>query len=302
MLKRKRGPSAGLKLGWILAVVCIATFPVAVAVHGTDSARTTVTHASDDVVYWAVIITTGAEDRDANDVCALTKVLTDNGWDVARMLWLNETAATKTAVLTVPFEWLVHCGADANDVILFFFSMHGDQIDDRPPLDEPDGRDEYLVPFDYDPDDPATAVFDDELSDSFASVASRHIAVIFEACHSGGMVDGTADLQGSGRVILMSASVTETSGSSLLLKRWLFPIHVTRGLAGAADGNGDGWVTAEESFYFARLPTTVHSLTTWLMLLLHPGVSPHLQHPQMADGYPSYEDAVGELPLVRLDR
>ena len=67
-----------------------------------------------------------------------------------------------------------------------------------------------------------------------------------------------------------------------------------------ADGNHDAVVTAEELFYFARLPTTLHSITTWVALFIHPFVRPHLQHPQLFDGYPSVSNNTTELPLLPL--
>ena len=81
---------------------------------------------------------------------------------------------------------------------------------------------------------------------------------------------------------------------------WLFPFYITYGLRGLADGNHDAVVTAEELFYFARLPTTLHSITTWVALFIHPFVRPHLQHPQLFDGYPSVSNNTTELPLLPL--
>ena len=189
---------------------------------------------------------------------------------------------------------------DEDDVVLFFFSMHGDQIDDKAPFDEPDGKDEYLVPFDYNQSDNNTALLDDELADAFRQLRANHIAIIVESCHSGGMVDGTMDLQQDGRVIMMSAAADETSGPLFLFNRWIFPFYVTQGLKGFADANNDDIVTAEEVFNFARLPTTLHSITTWIALFIHPFVQPHLQHPQLFDGYPTLFDNSAELPMLRL--
>jgi len=70
------------------------------------------------------------------------------------------------------------------------------------------------------------------------------------------------DFQQDGRVIMMSAAAYETSGLLVLLNRWLFPFYVNHGLKGFADANNGNIVTTEEVFYFACLPTTLHSITT----------------------------------------
>jgi hypothetical protein len=253
-----------------------------------------------DTNHWAILVTIGSKDRDAKEVQSLVEVLLDNGWNERNILQLVEEEATKENICTAPFEWLRENQADPNDVILFFFSMHGDQTDDKAPFDEPDGRDEYLVPFDYNQSDLTTALLDDELADAFGQLDMYHVAIIVESCHSGGMVDGSEDLQQDGRVILMSAAADETSGPLFLFNRWLFPFYTTHGLKGCADSDHDAIVTAEEVFYFARRPTTIHSITIWIALFIHPFVQPHLQHPQLFDGYPTISDNIDELPLLQL--
>ncbi|GAH09109.1 unnamed protein product, partial [marine sediment metagenome] len=41
--------------------------------------------------------------------------------------------------------------------------MHGNIIEDQPPLDEPDNYDEYLAPYDYDSENKSSYLLDDEL-------------------------------------------------------------------------------------------------------------------------------------------
>jgi len=252
-----------------------------------------------DTDYFAVIITVGNQKQDAKDSNELTTILTNNGWNEQNILYLIEEEATKESILTRPFEWLKEKNLNEDDVILFYFSMHGGQTNDQTPLDEPDNMDEYLVPYDYNATN-NNILLDDELHIAFSHLSTQTIAIIFEACNSGGMVDGTHDLQGTKRVILMSASTDETSGSSLLFKRWLFPHYLLKGLNGPADNNNDNIITAEEAYTYAKLPTTLHSITLWIQLFIHPFISPHLQHPQLFDGYPTITENTEDLPLIHL--
>jgi len=253
-----------------------------------------------DTQYWAVIIATGSETRDATDVNDLRTTLIGHGWKEGNIKLLIEEEATKEEILTTPFEWLNESGADADDVILFFFSMHGEQMEDQQPLDEPDGMDEYLIPYDYDRESGNNSMVDDELSVAFDGLRSRNIVIIFETCHSGGMVDGTEDLGKGGRVVLMSCAADESSGPLFIKKRWLFPYYLIKGMKGDADANGDGWVSAEESFYYAEIPTILRSSLLSLIFLLHPFVRLRPQHPQIYDGWPSQENSGAQLKLVNL--
>lgn len=79
-------------------------------------------------------------------------------------------------------EWLAQGGSEADAVRVFHFSGHGTYISDKNG-DEPDGRDECLVPYDF-----QTAGFltDDTLKtlyDRFSSAGN--LTLIMDSCHSG---------------------------------------------------------------------------------------------------------------------
>jgi hypothetical protein len=255
-----------------------------------------------EVQYWAIIVAAGDKDRDAHDINVLKQVLVSHGWDIHNIKDIIEENATREAILDTPFEWLQTNSVEEDDVILFYFSMHGTQIEDQPPLDEPDHYDEYLIPYDYDFENKTNFILDEELSDRFNDVNSKNLVLIFEACCSGGMIDGDNDLQRTGRVILTSCAAGESSWPIFLRTRWLFPHYLMKGLGGSADYNGDAWVSIEEAYYYAKTPTIIRSFILASIFSLVPFV-PHsfgAQHPQLYDGWPTQEDNTEELQLVHL--
>ncbi|HSJ25459.1 MAG TPA: caspase family protein [Longimicrobiales bacterium] len=82
-----------------------------------------------------------------------------------------------------------HLGqAQPNDVVVFYFSGHGMQLNDNyllhPPVDnEPDGRDESIVVWDDSGD--IGVIVDDELGFLTDELQARRALVMIDACHSG---------------------------------------------------------------------------------------------------------------------
>lgn len=87
------------------------------------------------------------------------------------------------------FEWLQN-NAGPNDLVLFFYSGHGAQIEDDNG-DEADGMDEALVPYDLENEANLNRaekfIRDDELKDWFNNIKAGAVVSLFDACHSGGM-------------------------------------------------------------------------------------------------------------------
>lgn len=84
--------------------------------------------------------------------------------------------------ITAGLEWLAEGGNDAEAVRVFHYSGHGTYIADASG-DEPDGRDECLVPYDY---KVAGVLSDDALKvlyDRFPR--SGNLTLIMDSCHSG---------------------------------------------------------------------------------------------------------------------
>ncbi len=252
------------------------------------------------VNYFSVIITVGNGIMDKRDVNSLVGTLISHGWAESNIGVFSEEEATKKAIMTVPFDWLNSLEYQETDVILLYFSMHGGQTQDHYPLDEPDNKDEYLVPYDGDPDNESNILLDDELGMKLKTLKSNNIIIIFEACHSGGMIDGLHDLCEPGRVILTSCKEDEYSWGLFLQKQWMFPCYLIKGLSANADIDEDDWVSAEEAFYFAEMPTIVHSTLKSFLYLLHPFARLGPQHPQLYDAWPSINNNQEELKFIPL--
>ena len=199
------------------------------------------------VTNWAVIVGVGAPLRDFRDTTNFKFILEAHGWESSHILCLWGSEATYNDILHRPVQWLNDSGADADDLIVFYFTMHGTQINDTSPLDEPDGLDEIIIPFDYDAENHSRYIKDEDLALQFDEIPSQSIIIIFETCSSGGMIDGDNDLCKSGRVILTSCLPHESSWPFFLRFRWMFPYYLMKGLKGPADANDDGTVDISDA-------------------------------------------------------
>ena len=132
--------------------------------------------------------------------------------------------------------------AGPNDLFLFFFSGHGDQVDVRDPQ-ELDGRSETIELFD-------AAMTDAELGRLFAPVRSRMALIAIDSCFSGGF----RNLVNRPNVIGLFSS--EEDLTSLVADRFkaggFLSYFMRTGLAGDADDDGDRIVTAGELSTYVR--------------------------------------------------
>ncbi|WP_114950772.1 caspase family protein [Sphingosinicella terrae] len=133
--------------------------------------------------------------------------------------------------------------AGPDDLFLFFFSGHGDQIDVTPSIQELDGRSETIELRD-------TAMTDAELAPLFAQVRSRMALAVIDACYSGGfrnLVD---------RPNVMGLFSSEEDLTSLVADRFkaggFLSFFLRGGLSGEADEDGDRIVTAGELATYVR--------------------------------------------------
>ena len=118
-----------------------------------------------------------------NDANAVAEVLrTRFGFDPKHIYLLKGREATREK-LEARFEQLARL-AKQNDVIVFHFSGHGTQFDDRRPFDEPDRLDEALCMYDATADGKHLVV-DDELGVWLDDIPARHVTVILDCCHAG---------------------------------------------------------------------------------------------------------------------
>ena len=228
---------------------------------------------------WAVIV--GVNDYPnlnplqyaVNDAQDTYNRLTGTGWQPANIQILLNGNAAKADIQNA-INWMgTH--AASQDICLFFFSGHGSYGPDVAPIDETDGYDEYLCPYDslnysWDND-----IGDDEL-DAWLSPITARKAVIIDSCYGGGFFKGAPkytvnaksdasytvvnnepadgfvkDINKTGFMVLAACDYDETSAEyGYPLWNGVFTYYLNEGLGGPADVNGNG-VSAEEAFAYA---------------------------------------------------
>jgi len=116
-----------------------------------------------------------------NDVQQMQSVLQQHyGFPAESVRLLRDEEATRQGMLD-GLAWLVE-EAQAGDVLVFHYSGHGSQVDDDSG-DEWECRDEILVPYDHDWDNPLR---DDDLKAVFDRVPLQaNLTFISDSCHSG---------------------------------------------------------------------------------------------------------------------
>jgi len=197
------------------------------------------------------------------DTMDMKNLLVDHGWRSDHIKLLTDSQATvekiEFAIKQIDFK------EDSDDIVLFQFSGHGG------------GNGIAVYPLDN--------FYASDLDKDLDKLESKNMALIFQSCGSGGLQDYLGQ---SGRVILAAAAKDETAWVGNL-GNCVFIYFLLEAFDGRADINHDGWVSAEEAFYYAA-PKTTEYLEKY-------GKS---QHPQIYDGYPTEENNSGELPITKV--
>ncbi len=196
------------------------------------------------------------EVHDAADVAA---VLTDPalcGYPPAQVRILQDGAATREA-LVAALRALV-AAADAESMVLLYFSGHGYQVEEE----------SYLVPIDVDAGALAASCLSArELAQILAPLAARKVLLIFDCCHAGGMrakdvekqrhrpglsaAAQDALVQGRGWALLAAADADEASWVGDGARNGLFTKHLVEGLRGAR-ASDDGYVRVFHLFEYVQ--------------------------------------------------
>ena len=239
--------------------------------------------SSVNVEYWAILVEVGSVFKQGffqpwqYTVKGVYKLLFSYRWRIDHIKTLVLPMATRENVFDA-FDW-INKESNENDVIFFFFSGHGHQIQDRDPLDEEDSKDEEIVTW-------YSTISDDELNLEFNKFENRRIFAVFDICFAGGMIDGTSDLCSSDRVILTSSNEYETSNSTNYHKGGIFTYYLVEGFK-LNDINENKNVSAEEAFEYARQKTI-----DWTAQ----NTPSKPQHPQISDY------CMGELEIIDLKK
>lgn len=158
----------------------------------------------------------------------------------ASQLLTNEDATTKN--LAAAFARAA-AAAGPDDLFMFFFSGHGNQVDVPVSAAELDGRAETIELFD-------AAMTDAELTPLFRQVRGRMSMLVIDACFAGGfrsLID---------RPNVMGLFSSEEDLTSLVANRFkaggFLSYFLRAGLQGEADEDGDRIVTAGELSTYVR--------------------------------------------------
>jgi hypothetical protein len=165
---------------------------------------------------------------------------------------LVDEAATRQGILTALRQMFLK--ADANDVVLFYYSGHGVEGN--------------FLPVDFDGYN--NKLRHDEIKKIFLESKAKHKICIADACHSGslGLGEGFAakgpatvslerfyqafeDSDG-GIALLMSSKSEELSLEDHGLRQGVFTYYILQGLKGKADNNNDQIITVRELYSFVR--------------------------------------------------
>lgn len=295
----------------------------------------------DDTEFYAVIVACSEYENDKMNIPKFpfspiaswklksfyNSIIGASNWKEENIILLINEQATKQNVFAALDEMASR--VDSNDIFLFSWQGHGSEVPDEEPFDEEDGTDEviclYEINVDQDTNKFIGAITDDELNIYFSKINAKGMLLIFESCLSGGLVGEEFDIDKENRIIIMS-TLEDTIGKASFLVG--FPVTV--GLAVASnqkymfhveDKNGDGFISAEEIFnwakYFIFAELSSYWIAIWLMHILFDGqevfeaiistfidfctsqitafiISGHfmLTYPNMVDNYP------GELKII----
>lgn len=201
-------------------------------------------------------------------------LLQSKNWEKENIVFLTDEQATRQTILGTLNNFSKKVGS--NDVFLFSFHSHGNQIPDEDG-DEAiyninDQFDEVIIPYDIDMKNNKLInyISDDELTTKLNDFSCEAILVNIEACLSGGfsedLIEHSHESNTSNRMILLS-----TPNNNL---EWIHPLAAwgwmsSLGLilsSSFSDRNHDGWISAEEASFFASPLYTLRSYT-WIHLI-----------------------------------
>ena len=216
---------------------------------------TAITTPRNDVEYWVVTFGTAKEEDVGllgfNQFPSVLKdILIQHGWKEDYIKYFGGENATYANVITA-LDWLAN-NAGPSDIILFYSMTHGSSAG----ISLHDKFLEFT-----------------ELAEKFDKIKYSGLAIIIDACHSGGAIPV---LKKENRVIMTSTRSDEMGVNAVFSQRVLAALQGF----GDIEGNNNGWVSAREAFNFAQTRYAGPQSWPW---------------PQIQDDYP------GELNILFLD-
>lgn len=216
--------------------------------------------ASQRVKIWAVIVGVGRytsmptlkfTDDDAYRFFSFLKSPEGGALPDNQIAVLVDEAATRENILKTMREYFLR--ADANDVVLLYFSGHG--------------LEGCFLPVDFDGYN--NKLKHEEIKSILMQSRAKHKLCIADACHSGSLAYGNGlaakggpapvsldryyqafEETDGGIALLMSSKAEELSLEDHGLRQGVFTYYVMKGLKGEGDSNGDYIVTIKELYKY----------------------------------------------------
>lgn len=171
------------------------------------------------------------------------------GWDTNDVVVLTDKQATKSAIRNAITN--IAAQAKAGDTFIYQHSSHGGQFnatdDDVDPLTGEEGKDVFLCVYDEDYTNNATAYNDWEIAEDLAKFPSGvKVAVIVDACHSGGLFKSSEAAKASAGSFDLAGSVSKIIDSKRSSRK-------ARGEDVSLTLSADeiGWATAAEYYEYS---------------------------------------------------
>lgn len=178
----------------------------------------------------------------ADDARKLQQALSRQGTLAPESVTLIDGQATR-AGLRSAFQRVAQA-AGPNDLFIFFYSGHGNQVRSQVSATEPDGKNETIEMVDG-------AITDDEMNEMFQQVRAQTALLILDSCFSGGFARDVVSRPGV--MGLFSSEEDLTSSVAEKFQAGGFLSHfIQTGLSGGADENRDRVITAGELGAYVR--------------------------------------------------
>jgi hypothetical protein len=178
----------------------------------------------------------------AEDARKLQQALARQGRLAPESVTLIDGQATRAGVRAAIQR--VAAAAGPNDLFLFFYSGHGNQVRGQVSATEPDGKNETIEMVDG-------AITDDEMNEMFQQVRTQTALLILDSCFSGGFARDVVSRPGV--MGLFSSEEDLTSSVAEKFEAGGFLSHfIQTGLSGNADENRDRVITAGELGAYVR--------------------------------------------------
>ena len=138
----------------------------------------------------------------------------------------------------------VAAAAGPNDLFLFFYSGHGNQVRGQVSATEPDGKNETIEMVDG-------SITDEEMNQMFQQVRTQTSLLVLDSCFSGGFARNVVSRPGVMGIFSSEEDLTSSVAEKFQAGGFLSHFIQT-GLEGAADENRDRVITAGELGAYVR--------------------------------------------------